>query len=241
MNINIYIFDVDGTLTPARKPMADDFAKIFTNFLAKNTCYIVSGSDLDKIQEQVKESILNKFAGIFCSMANELYIQNKLIYSNSFTPKQNLISDLEEMRKNTKYPNTLHSNYIEIRKGMLNFSILGRNCKEQDRQNYYQWDIINQERESIKAVLESKYQDIYDISIGGQISIDITPKNQGKEQSIPDLRKIYPNNKFIFCGDRIKEGGNDYYIARYCQTIDNNSQVIEVSSPEYLLKVLNLV
>lgn len=233
----VYLFDVDGTLTPPRLSMVDSFIKKFTPFLENNICYIVSGSDLQKIKEQVPQYVLEKFSGIFCSMGNELFIKNRCIYSNTMHPDNGLIQDLESFRRNTKYPNKLYNNYIENRIGMINFSILGRDCNKEAREQYYCWDIIHKEREQIKYYLEKKYNN-YDISIGGQISIDITLKGKGKEQSVKYLRNIYPTERFIFCGDKIREGGNDYYIAQYCQKIDHNSQVIEVTSPEQLLQEL---
>ena len=32
----IYIFDVDGTLTPSRQPMTDEFKKFFKEWVKKN-------------------------------------------------------------------------------------------------------------------------------------------------------------------------------------------------------------
>ena len=51
---NIYIFDVDGTLTPTRKMMTDDFVEFFKNLSKENIFYLVSGSDLKKMKEQEK-------------------------------------------------------------------------------------------------------------------------------------------------------------------------------------------
>lgn len=45
----IYMFDMDGTLTPARKPMEEDFAKCFLPWLQKNKAFIVTGSDIAKV------------------------------------------------------------------------------------------------------------------------------------------------------------------------------------------------
>ena len=37
---NIYIFDVDGTLTPSRKMMTDDFVEFFKEWSENNIFYI---------------------------------------------------------------------------------------------------------------------------------------------------------------------------------------------------------
>ena len=41
MSKKIIFFDVDGTLTPARKSMTASFASDFLPFLEKNICYII--------------------------------------------------------------------------------------------------------------------------------------------------------------------------------------------------------
>ena len=52
----VFIFDVDGTLTPSRRKMTKDFEKFFSKWAEENTFYLVSGSDLEKMKEQVEFS-----------------------------------------------------------------------------------------------------------------------------------------------------------------------------------------
>ena len=49
----VFIFDVDGTLTPSRLPMTKEFQKFFGEWSKKNKFYLVTGSDLPKLQEQM--------------------------------------------------------------------------------------------------------------------------------------------------------------------------------------------
>ena len=46
----IYIFDVDGTLTPSRRKMTEDFLEFFNGWSKRNDFYLVSGTDLDKMK-----------------------------------------------------------------------------------------------------------------------------------------------------------------------------------------------
>ena len=48
-----FIFDVDGTLTPARKQIDGEFLPFFSEFAARNDVYLVTGSDRDKTLEQL--------------------------------------------------------------------------------------------------------------------------------------------------------------------------------------------
>ena len=54
-----YIFDVDGTLTPARKQMKLDFMAYFLKFECKHDVYLVTGSDRQKTVEQLGLDIYN--------------------------------------------------------------------------------------------------------------------------------------------------------------------------------------
>ena len=62
---------------------------------------------------------------------------------------------------------------------MINFSIVGREADSSERLRYFDWDKKNKERESISNFIRSKYKDL-DVNIGGQISIDIKPKQKLK-------------------------------------------------------------
>lgn len=230
----VYIADMDGTLTPARLPMTAVFADFLESFVEQNTFYIISGSDLKKVQEQIPPQILDKVSGIYCSMGNEFFIKNELVYSKEFSPSSVLLEDLEKYRQHTTYPGKLFPNYIEKRRGMVNFSILGRDCTLQARIDYKSWDDIHHERRNIAEQLIKKYPE-YDISLGGNISIDIVPHGFGKEQIASILREKYPNKKIIFLGDRTERGGNDYSLAQAILKIENTEVVTVCDSEDALM------
>ena len=68
----IYIFDVDGTLTPSRRAMTSDFENFFSQWAKEKTFFLVSGSDLEKIKEQVPQYILDLSEGVFTCGGNQL-------------------------------------------------------------------------------------------------------------------------------------------------------------------------
>ena len=63
-----------------------------------------------------------------------------------------------------------------------------------------------------------------------QISIDITPRGMNKSQVLEEVRKFYPNQKYIFIGDRTMKGGNDYPLARIMQE-EENCSVFQAGAP----------
>ena len=92
-------------------------------------------------------------------MGNVFHQKGKEIYRNEIKLSKELLRKLEFYRKNTLYEGELFSNYLELRPGMLNFSVLGRNCPFSEREKYYQWDIKNKEREQIAKVLNEEFSD----------------------------------------------------------------------------------
>lgn len=229
----VYVFDMDGTLTPARLPMTAEFAADFYEWQKNHKCFIATGSDLQKVKEQLPQNVVNSFSGIYSSMGNVLTEQGAVVYKRNFSPEPELLNRLEQYRQETAYPGTLYSNYIEERVGMINFSILGRSCPFEERNKYGIWDKENCERLKIAEELRTLFPQ-YDVSIGGSISIDITPKGFGKEQIARHLRESYPNEKLVFFGDRTFKGGNDYELAQALLRL-SNTQVVQVSSPEDVL------
>lgn len=236
--MNIYVFDMDGTLTPARQPMQKDFSFRFLPWLKTNLAYIAAGSNYEKLTEQLPPDIVSSFSGIFSSMGNVYHQKGQEVYKNEIKLDKEMLKSLERFRKSTTYDGKLYSNYMELRPGMLNFSILGRNCPFSEREKYHEWDNIHHEREKIAKYMNDNFKD-YDFSLGGKISIDIVPRGFGKEQIAHVIRKNHPNDKIIFIGDRVVEGGNDYTLAQALRAMEN-TEVIAVENPEDVLKYLNL-
>lgn len=236
--MTIYVFDMDGTLTPARLPMEKEFSLKFIPWLKSNKAYIATGSNLPKVEEQIGLSIMNEFTGIYCSMGNELWVKGKYEYQNDFTPDTELLNCLEKYRKNTKYPYKLFPNYIEKRVGMINFSVLGRECPYDERLRYQAWDKENGERVAIATELKEKFPQ-YEFCVGGSISMDIIPVGCSKAQIATKLREKYPEDKIVFFGDKTFVGGNDFELAKALRKLDN-TEVVQVESPADVLKYLNL-
>ena len=61
----IYIFDVDGTLTPSRAMMDREFAKFFLKFVEENEVYLITGSDREKTLQQIP-AVLQSFQQLRC-------------------------------------------------------------------------------------------------------------------------------------------------------------------------------
>jgi len=223
----IYIFDVDGTLTPSRLPMTKEFQKFFKKWIKKNKFYLVTGSDLPKLQEQM-DFLDIEAEGIFTCCGNQFWkpdphIVNtsaELIYENKFELTSKLKNTLEVMLMSSQYKHR-YGNHIEDRGSMVNFSIVGRNCTQEQRDKYFEWDKEKGERKKISTFLKHKFPDL-DAVIGGQISIDIYPKGMDKSQvfGIIEQDRLVQPDEYIFIGDRIENGGNDYPLAQLMDDLE---------------------
>jgi len=209
----IFIFDIDGTLTPSRLRMTEEFAKFFDKWSEKNKYYLVTGSDLDKTKEQLPIAYVDRAEAIFTCCGNQMWRDDELIYNNKFTPPKDLIEYLERKVLKSEYPNRC-GNHIEDRGSMVNFSVVGRDCTQEQREDYFEWDKAMGERNIICMEIKGTYPGV-DAVVGGQISIDIYPKGMDKSQvlNVIEQERLVPPSEYIFIGDGIENGGNDYPLA----------------------------
>ena len=117
--------------------------------------------------------------------------------------------------------------FIEFRNGMLNVSPIGRNCSQEERDEFEIYDKKHGIRETLVKVLKERF-DEYDLtySIGGQISFDVFPRGWDKTYCLQYVLKDGFDTIHFF-GDKTYPGGNDYEIFSSEQTIGHT-----VTSPE---------
>ena len=202
-----YLFDVDGTLTPSRLPINKDFEKFFLEWMEGKEVYLVTGSSKEMTIEQVGEKIWKKATRCYQSCGNAVYEKGELVREIDFELGKDLKKLLEQFLALSEWEDKF-DNHIEKRLGLVNFSTIGRTCTQEARERYAEWDAIAGERYLFCKVIEDKYPHL-EATIGGQISIDIYPKGKNKGQVLEELE-----GSISFFGDRCKEGGNDYPIAK---------------------------
>ena len=212
-NNSCFIFDVDGTLTDARQPMDAEFESFFKSWMQDKSVYLVSGSDLEKIKEQVPENILLKCKGIFSCMGNEYWKDGELVYQKEFELDDDALKWLSSKIDNSEF-GYRKPPHFEFRFGSINFSVVGRGASKYLRDFYYVWDETNKEREKIAQAFNKRFKKKYSVEalLGGQISLDIQKIGSDKGQVLEHLKC----DNTIFFGDRCYEGGNDFALANKC-------------------------
>ena len=218
----IYLFDVDGTLTPPLSEIEEEFADVFLSWLheKKKTVYLVTGSDIEKTKKQVFSPFLDQCAGIFTCSGNVFYSKGRKKYENALDLQTNLLRDLQLYLEQGSAWDRKTGHHIEVRSGMVNFSTVGRNASPNLREAYARWDKDSREREDIVAYITELYPDL-EVAIGGQISVDIYPAGKNKAQVVDKLWEIHGEDiEMIFVGDRNVPGGNDWPLAQRLSSLE---------------------
>ena len=202
-----FVFDVDGTLTPSRQHVDDKFAEWFLDFTQKNRVYLVSGSDYAKTLEQLGEDICNSVAGVYSCAGNALYVKGKELYSNWFELTDAESKFLETLLELSAYPERT-GQHVEMRTGLCNFSIVGRGTTHEQRQNYVKYDTTVNERKNLAELINRQFPRL-EATVAGETGIDIYLRGKDKSQIADSF------SPFVFFGDMIEIGGNDYSIAQH--------------------------
>ena len=208
-----FIFDVDGTLTDSRQQIDLSFMAYMIVFACKYDVYLVTGSDRAKTIEQVGLDLYNRSKKVYNCSGSDVYVKDKNVYRSQWKPTRRLINFLSDELDYSTFPHKT-GNHIEHRPGGINFSILGRGEDSmKHRKEYVKWDINTTERILMSDRIKSEFPDL-NIQIGGETGLDISDSD--KSQIIKDFHK---GNEIYFYGDMMKEGQNDYPLAKAVKEI----------------------
>ena len=123
--------------------------------------------------------------------------------------------------------------FIEYRAGMINISPIGRNCSQEERDEFEQYDKgTNVRKQFVEALRNEMGTDDLTFSIGGQISFDVFPKGWDKSFCLQYVENDF--DEIHFFGDKCQLGGNDHEIYADERTIGH-----EVAGPNDTIRILN--
>lgn len=204
---SLLVFDVDGTLTGPRRRMHEDFTRFFKSVCRNYPVFLVSGSDMPKLEQQLPPEVIQLVTGIFACSGNELLVDGHAVYRMEHYFPEELTSFLEGFVEKSDY-GVRTGNHLELRTGTLNVSVVGRKADPIQRDRYYTYDKEHHERQALIRALMERFPD-YEANVGGQISVDVTPRGWNKSRVFNELSQRYPNKPIAFFGDNMHIGGND--------------------------------
>ncbi|KAK4105497.1 eukaryotic phosphomannomutase [Parathielavia hyrcaniae] len=233
----ICLFDVDGTLTPARLSVSPEMLDLLSRLRQKCAIGFVGGSDLVKQQEQLGKPEVNVTTLFdFCFAENGLtaYRLGEPLPSNSFIKWIGEDQYKELVRFILHYVADLdlpvkRGTFVEFRNGMINVSPIGRNASVQERNDYEKYDKEHGVRKAFVEKLRERFGHLgLTFSIGGQISFDVFPTGWDKTYCLQHVEAEAKRPGGVqyttihFFGDKTFEGGNDYEIYTDSRTIGHS-------------------
>lgn len=237
----LLLFDVDGTLTKPRQrieKVTKEYLQKIKDSVSDVQFGIVSGSDLDKLKEQIDEDFLWFLFDYICTENGLVsYYHKECIHCNSMINEigeslyQEIVNDVLKLLSEIEIPYK-RGTFIELRTGMLNVSPIGRSCTQRERDEFYEYDKIHHIRERIVEMIHKKYHLWVECSIGGQISVDIYPKGWNKSYCMKLLDRDH--YEIYFFGDKMEKGGNDYELA-----IEKGIYAIPIKDPMEIEEFIN--
>ena len=170
------LFDMDGTLTDARKLITDDVVLALKETAAGTKRHLVTGSDMLKVEEQIPTSLLlSLFDRVYACNGTRVYncnldmddenlpIEPELIHKvtlkdhYSEADLNHIMNTLLRIAANT-HTKIKTGTFVEWRDSQINFSVVGRNCTTEQRENYVKWDKKSGERQKIIDNLRKEFQ-----------------------------------------------------------------------------------
>eukprot|EP00730_Choanoeca_flexa_P005845 TRINITY_DN12032_c0_g1_i1.p2 TRINITY_DN12032_c0_g1~~TRINITY_DN12032_c0_g1_i1.p2 ORF type:complete len:256 (+),score=82.34 TRINITY_DN12032_c0_g1_i1:104-871(+) len=239
------LFDVDGTMTVARDVIKDEMREFMARVRSKVVIGLVGGSDLVKIEEQMKGTARTDYDFCFAENGLTAFKGTDELETQSFLgflgeeKMQKLINFCLKHIASLDIPQK-RGTFIEFRNGMINVSPIGRNCSRPERNAFEAYDKEHGIRKHFVGLLEKEFAGWgLKFSIGGQISFDVFPEGWDKTYCLKHV-KAHGNFKTIhFFGDKTFEGGNDYEIFHSSET-EGHTVTSWEDTREQLSKMFNV-
>ena len=224
----LYVFDVDGTLVEPAKRMPPEFSARFSAWAKGRRYFLVSGSTLEKMDEQVPFPIMSNAEGWFPCLGNERWYRGSLVSTDKvYWPRELNTTLLQFVDRSVFTPKD--EPHIEDRGAMLCFAVPGRKADDDTRRRYAEFDRMYNERRYIVTELSHRFTR-FTATIGGQISIDLSMRGYDKSQVLKFIRQ-YSEEPITFFADKGYKGGNDFPLACALEAENRGNVVIHVNKP----------
>ncbi|KAJ8450197.1 hypothetical protein Cgig2_033391 [Carnegiea gigantea] len=143
----IALFDVDGTLTAPRKVVTPEMLEFMKELRKVVIVGVVGGSDLNKISEQLGKTVIKDYDYVFAENGLVAYEDGEEIGIMSLKKHLGEEKLKEFINFTLKYIAELDTpikrgTFIEFRHGMLNVSPIGRNCSQEERDEFEKYDKV---------------------------------------------------------------------------------------------------
>jgi len=255
----IVLFDMDGTLTPARKAMEPTvLASLKKLHNAGYEIGIVTGSGMNYIKEQCVIMFED-----FNFDHNKLYYfpHNGTKYIRYESNLENILYDMSMKKEigETRYREIIYhlienqlrikrklygskipltGNFIDCRGSMINWCPIGRNANHDDRAA---WKILDLKHKIRESLLDAHFRDpVYEcveVKLGGSTSFDIYPKGWDKSFVLSNFNQ---EDDIWFIGDKCQLHGNDKELYDAIR-LKNSDRSFKTNNPAQTIDIINTI
>ncbi len=243
-HIDIFAFDLDGTLAPSKSPLQPEMAKILAQILQRWKVAVISGASFSQFETQFLKNlpcppaflsnltILPTDGGEMCryNTDSQWHCQKDRPFTDE--EKKKIIDAFEQAFTATGFikPQKTYGQIIEDRSTQVTFSAYGMHAPLTVKET---WDPDHKKRAAMIAVLKPLLPGCA-IHIGGATSIDVTRAGIDKAYG---LRKLLTTlhisaRRMLYFGDELFPDGND------APALTVGATCVAVQGPEETAKIL---
>ena len=249
----IFLFDMDGTLTPVRSQIQKSVINSLKELSNHGRIGVVTGSGFEYVWEQMSRAFevdgipttsidilpcngTKKYtadqAGLFsleyeADMLHEIGQKN---YNSILRLCIEWQGEIMESFSGLPYTGT----FLQYRGSLLNWCPIGRNAGTESRTAWISLDEKQAVRSKYsKLILEEMHSLGIDVAaaLGGSTSLDIYPTGWDKTYCL----KHYPEHEAYFVGDKCEKGGNDWHLF---ERLKAHNRSYSVKSPEDTVAII---
>ena len=240
----VYIFDVDSTLTESKADITEEMAALLRILLQTRYVALLGGGTYEQLKVQCADIVIN---GLDTALAEKFLFapvsggavyrydagQWKNIYHiQPFTDdeKKNIIGEihhaLEEI--NYQHPEKVYGEVIEDRGTQITFSALGQKAPVSLKKK---WNETQDIRSQLQGILQPRLSELQ-VRVGGSTSVDITRTNKAMgAEKISEILGIQIED-MVFFGDQLYDNGNDAIV------LETGIDAVPVSGPAETQSIL---
>jgi len=251
----LFLFDMDGTLTPARKKMGFEVLSELEKLQRLGwDIGIISGSDYEYIEQQcdllfdLSPIDVRKIHFLPCN-GTKYYKNFKKVWEYDMRSELGIETMTSIYRTLLKFQGNIVSiylsvpltgNFFQMRGSVLNWCPIGRNAMEGDRKKWKKID----EKWGIREIFIDQFNEHFNseeitIKLGGETSFDIYPKGWNKTFPL-DKEPFSEYEKIYFAGDRCLKHGNDEELYN-CLKDKSACNAFQVNNPEETIEIIKEV
>ena len=212
-------FDLDNTLAASKQALEPFMGEALADLLSVVNVAVISGGDWPQFQKQVATRLPERAdlarLWLMPTTGTKLYTyrggQWGAVYAELFDDelKARILKAFDESLAATGFvPEQTWGERVEDRGSQITFSALGQQAPLDAKEH---WDPDFAKRKVIQADLQQRLPGL-SINMGGATSIDVTREGVDKAYGLRKLSEVsgIPLDAFLFMGDAIFPGGNDY-------------------------------